>query len=209
MATLSVRDSANNVVSVNSLPPVGTANSAQSLPFTPASDAVFAVLPAASELHLGKVGGESAVRTADVATASYATPYASGDVIGSKLTFTTMVRIAGGTGLVQQVSVASKSTQAAAVDLVLFHTDPTGSTFTDNSPVSLATADFDKISAVVSIANTNWSALGTPSFGQVVGVGTPYQIPTGTSMYGVLVARGAVTLATSTDLKVIVKSFLD
>lgn len=77
----------------------------------------------AGENHIGEVGGNTKVATA-TPTVSVTPAYAAGEVIGAKLTFVGMGRIAGGTGLVQMAAIQSKSAQTAAIDLVLFHTDP-------------------------------------------------------------------------------------
>lgn len=160
----------------------------------------------AGEAHIGEVGGKTQVSSV-APTVSASPAYSSGDVIGGKMTFA-MARIAGGTGLVQMASIHCKSAQTFACDLVLFHTDPVASTFTDNAPLSVNAADFDKVLGVVHI--TDWTSLGTPSFAEATQLAMAYKIASGqTDGYGVLVARSTPTLASTSDLKVVVKSLLD
>lgn len=169
------------------------------------TDPLFASM-VQSENHIGQVGGLTLV--VSVAPAVSVTPYSTGDVIGSKMTFDGFGRLAGGTGMAQMVGVHSKSAQTFACDLVLFHTDPAASTFTDNSPLAINVADFDKVLGVAHI--TDWTNLGTVSFAEVLSLAMPYKVATGaTSLYGVLVARSTPTLASTSDIKVTLKGLLD
>lgn len=154
------------------------------------------------------VWNAAGVSIATTAPTVSTTPYASGDVIGTKMTFSGMAREVGGSGLVQMVSVFSKTAQTFACELWLFHTDPAASTFTDNAPFSLNVADFDKVAAVVPI--TTWYAAGTPSFAEAAQLAMPYKLASAqVDMQGILVARATPTLTSTSDIKVVVKGLLD
>ncbi len=150
----------------------------------------------AGEQYIGRIGG-------DVLTASAGTPavsttaYASGNVVGGLLTFAGAARVAAGSGLIQAASVVSKSAQSADLDLLIFAASPT-STLTDKTALALSATDLDKLVGVIRL--TGWTALGTPSIVQAVSAGLPFKLAAGTSLYGVLVARAAMTLASTTDL---------
>jgi hypothetical protein len=162
----------------------------------------------AGENHIGKFGGETKVATA-TPTVSTSPAYSSGDVIGSLMTFSGIGRVTGGTGIIQMVTIMCKSAQAFACDLVLFHTNPSSSTFTDNAAVAVNTADYDKIIGVFSLSAGSWTSLGTPSVGQLL-QSAPYKVAAGQSdIYGVLVARGTPTLASTSDLTIAVKALQD
>jgi hypothetical protein len=151
----------------------------------------------AGENYIGRIGGD--VLTAPAAApAVTTTAYASGNVVGGLLTFTGAARAAAGAGLIQAASVLSKSVQTAALDLLVFSANPSASTFTDHSAVSINSADTDKLVGVIHL--TDWSALGTASIAQAVSAGLPFKLASGTSLYGVLVARAAMTLASTSDL---------
>lgn len=138
----------------------------------------------------GNVGIISAVPT----TAAGA--YLAGDVIGTLMAFATSTLVAGGSGLIQAVTVASKLALTAAMDLVLFNAEPTNSTFTDNGALAVNVLDFSKVIGVVHI--TDWTNLGTPGVAQANNLALPYSL-VGTSLYGVLVARAGVTLTGAAD----------
>lgn len=161
---------------------------------------------AAGEAHIGEVGGNtgacSAVPTVQAAA------YAAGQVLGGKLTLSGLARIAAGTGIIQTVDLYSKAAQTAAVDVLIFHADPSGSTFADKAALALAVADFDKLSGIVHLSD--WTSLGTPSITQALGIGMAFKLPAGlVDGFAVLVARGAITPASASDLKLAVKSLRD
>lgn len=156
----------------------------------------------ASEVYLGKNGGD--VLSASVTPTVSTTAYTAGDVIGAKMTLASLARVAAGSGLIQSVLLHSKSAQTGAVDLLLFSADPSASTFTDNLALALNAADFDKLIGVVHL--TDWTNLGTPSIAQGHGLGIPFKLPAGTTIYAVLVARATPTLASTSDLKLVVNT---
>lgn len=154
------------------------------------------------------VVGRSAVVPATPTVSTSA--YAAGDCIGGKMTFANMARLAGLTGLVQTAMIQCKSAQTFAADLIIFHTDPAATTFTDNAAIAVNAADFDKIALRIPFVAGDWSNVGTPSVAEVSAQGKLYKAATGeTSLYGVLVSRGTPTLASTSDLKVVLKAMQD
>lgn len=163
-------------------------------------EALLAAATPAGEAYIGKAGGDllSASATPTVSTTAYST----GDVIGTKMSLANMARLAAGPGIVQSIILNSKSSQTGAVDLLLFSADPSASTFTDNAALAINAADEGKLIGVVHL--TDWTNLGTPSVAQSHNPGIAFKLPSGTSLYGVLVARSTPTLASTSDLKLIV-----
>jgi hypothetical protein len=141
----------------------------------------------------------------DVAVASQtptvtAGAYATGEVVGSKLTFADATL--SGKTILQAVGINCKSAQTAAFDLILFNDDPSASTFTDNEVIAVHASDQSKVCGVVHI--TDWTNLGTPSYAQAKNEAYPISL-TGTALYGVLVTRGTPTLASTSDITVTVR----
>ena len=159
--------------------------------------ALLAPTPAGDN-YIGKQGGD--VLIVSQAPAVSTSAYATGDVVGALLTFASIVRGAGLVGLVQLARVFSKSAQTTQLDLILFNANPAESTITDNAAFVLHANDYAKVLGVVPI--TSWSALGTASIGQSIANGLPVKPASGTTLYGVLVARGALTLGSTSDITV-------
>ena len=164
---------------------------------------VTAAIPA-SEVHLGNLSSPSAVVVTQTPTITIGS-YVTGNVVGGLLTFAGVARAVGLDGLVQMVIINSKvTTSATSFDLILFHTNPAASTFTDKVGLSVNVADFDKIIGVVHISD--WTNLGSCSFAQALNLAMPYKLASGsTTAYGVLVARSAPTFASTSDIEVALK----
>lgn len=204
---LAFKDLASVFYALNMIVDQGGADAMGLVTANPAAQTVLGRLKAIADLlddatpagenYLGKLGGD-VLSGAQVPTTA-AGAYASGDVIGTKMTFASMARIAAGSGILQSLVLHSKVALTGAVDVLLFSADPTASTFTDNAAVNVNVADFDKLIGVVPL--TSWVSLGTPSFAQAHGIGMAFDLPAGQSLYAVLVARAAATLSTVDDLK--------
>ena len=161
--------------------------------------ALLAATPA-GEAHIGQVGGSSGFSTASPTVQAAA--YAAGNCMGTGyMTFAALARANDKTGYIQAATVFSKAAQTAALDLILFGTAPTNSTFTDKSALALAAADLPFVFGVVHISD--WTNLGTPGFAQAGNLAIPYRpVSGGTAVYGVLVARAAITPASTSDITV-------
>lgn len=150
-----------------------------------------------------RVGGHTKV--VSVTPTVDTSAYASGDLIGGKLTLSSAGRfgdkLRNGTGVVQSVVVADKAKQSVTLDVVLFDTDPTGTTFTDNAAFAVADADIGKIIGVASVSN--WTAFSDNSVGDAINLtNLPFDLGESTTIYAALVARGAPTYVAATDLVV-------
>ncbi|AKU43573.1 hypothetical protein CPT_Seuss47 [Caulobacter phage Seuss] len=152
--------------------------------------------------------GERSFNNTVVATAVptiQASTYASGNVVGSLMDLPGMGVSTSLDGLLQSVSLFSKTAQTAPMDLILFHTEPVTS-FVDKTVLALGVEDVDKILDVVPL--TSWTNLGTPSISQAKGLSEPYRLAT-TTMHALLVARGSFTFGSTSDLKLAAKAFVD
>jgi hypothetical protein len=153
------------------------------------------------------LAGATAVVTA--APTVQAAAYASSNVIGGLLTLAGMARLSGGTGLLHMVSLFTKVANPPAIDVILFNSNPTASTFTDKAALTVAAADFDKIAGVAHVSD--WTSLGASvSFGQATSLAIPFQLQAGqTTAYAALVARGAITFGSTGDIKLAAKILQD
>jgi hypothetical protein len=122
--------------------------------------------------------------------------YASGELVGGKLTITDSSHSLI-SGVISNVIMGDKAAQGLDIDLVIFNEDPTGTTFTDQAAFDPADADQGKIACVVQIRT--FSAHSDNGMGFANNVNCPFVTTTGT-LYGAVVARGAVDYASSSDL---------
>ena len=178
---------------------LGSAVSASSLPVVIASDqGAVAVTPAATESHLGAVGGNTAVVA--VSPAVTAGAYTAGQNVGTVSALANAVRVAAGSGMVQLVQIADKAKQSAAIDVIFFNASPAG-TYTDNTTCAPTAADLLTVVGVVSVLAGDYSAFSANSVASKGGLGLSFKLPSGTSLYALMVARGTPTYASVSDVQ--------
>ena len=144
--------------------------------------------------------GPISIRVTSTQTVT-AAAYSSGNCVGGKITFSNAVRVAGQGGVIAGVTIRDKAGQNVPYDLFLFDADPTNTTITDKIAVAINTADLAKVIGVVSLTGIVLGAASTmgvltnaPSLG--------FKLGSGTTMYGILVTRGAPTYASTSDVSI-------
>ena len=146
----------------------------------------------------GRTGGITADITNAAAIGTSAAAYASGNLCGGKITLLNATRTGVLTGILQGI-VLTNAIVATNIpfDVFLFQSDPTNTTFTNNAAFSVNALDFDKLFAIVNVSGgTN---VGPALLYQGTNLTLPFVSAT-TSIFAAVVARGAITFATSTDL---------
>jgi hypothetical protein len=140
-------------------------------------------------------------------SAVQAAAYIANDLVGGKRTFASAVRLSGGSGLIKGVTIVDQAANSAAnsvYDVIIFNSDPTGTTFTENSPLDVADADMTKIVAVIRLDGVAGATLFTNVDNNVLfkAVEVPYVASGTTSLFAALIARGGPTFAATTDVVV-------
>jgi hypothetical protein len=114
----------------------------------------------------------------------------------TKMEFTGVARRAGGAGRITKATLFDISDQGIAADLWLFTASPDASTLTHNSAFALHDTDLATVAAYIQFAAASYGDAGN---GQVCikdNIDIPFQCAsTSTSLYGLLVSRGAGTYA--------------
>ena len=128
-----------------------------------------------------------------------AAAYAAGASIGGLLVFQNATQTSSGSSIVQGASVTFASGVTPALDLVLFSAAPAGGTITDRVVVAIAAADLRLVVGVLHLTDTTLLGAAAPSVVQATAAVMPCTLATGTSLYGVLIARAAVTLGSTSD----------
>lgn len=171
-------------------------SSANPLPVT-----VGAALPAGSNL-IGQVTTPATIKVSATQTVTASSIYTSRNAVGGKITFANAVRTAAGGGVVQACALTDKAGQSVAYDLFLFDADPSSTTVTDKSAVAVNTGDLTKAIGVVQFAGISLGAASTMGVFTSAGLGLSFSLPSGTSLYGILVVTGAPTYASTSDVTV-------
>jgi hypothetical protein len=143
----------------------------------------------------------SVLRAADTAAVT-AAAYSAGNAVGALRTFSGMALASGLGGILQTVIVRDKAGQNVNYDLFLFDASPSSTTVTDKSAVAVNTADLAKIIGVVSLTGIVLGASSTTGVLTAAGLGLAYKLTSGTTIYGILVTRGAPTYTSTSDVSV-------
>jgi hypothetical protein len=131
-----------------------------------------------------------------------AAAYAVGMSIGGLLMFNYIVPVAGGSAIIQGASATFVSGVVPNLDLVLFTHAPAGGTLTDHTAVAIAAADLAKIIGVLHLTDATLLGAAAPSVVQATAAVMPFDLRSGTVLYGVLITRTAVTLGSTTDVTI-------
>lgn len=133
--------------------------------------------------------------------------YLANDLIGTLLTFSNVFREQQPSGYLVSVCITDKAAQASDMDLYILREPFSSSTvLTNNGPFDPADSDLNKIIAVVALGSTSRFSF-TDNGVKCLGSLTTPVWSSGTSkrsLYGVLVARGTPTFASTSDLTITV-----
>ena len=127
--------------------------------------------------------------------------YASGDLIGEKLTIAGAGRALGRGGTIVSLAVVDLAKQSSALDVVFFDTDPANTTFTDNSAFDIHDTDADTIMGVVKVAAGDYSAFNDNSAASVENIQLGYDVQT---LYAAIVSRGTPTYVATGDVRLVI-----
>jgi hypothetical protein len=151
---------------------------------------------------LESVGGKCEQWT--VTPTLVAAAYATGETLGTDnpCKLVNAVRFKGGSGIIQSITLADKAKQSVGIDLVFFKADPSATTFTDNSALTVADADLLNIVGVVSLTAADYYAFADNSVAFKGGLGIAFNAGSADSaLWVAFVSRGAYTAAAVADLQ--------
>jgi hypothetical protein len=169
----------------------------------------------ASENHIGEVGGRTRTISGSVTRPSDTNAYASGDAVTdstsapSVLTFSNAARVATGSGLIVGAELVDSANQVTKGDFDLFLFDTTYTPDNDNSAFTPTDTELETCIGVISFTGTN-AKVGDATSGAggncvipaSLSNAIPFSLPSGTSLFGALVARSAYTPVSAEKLTV-------
>ena len=144
-------------------------------------------------------------------TVSASPNYADGDNIGGKMSFAGAIRAdAAGTprtGVIRSIVITDLAANSINIEVVFWDTDPSNTTFTDNA--ALTVNDADLVNIVGGVVVGSWEVFADNSFGFAHDQYIPFELSSGTTLFGAMIATGATNLASTSDLTVRVGLELD
>ena len=180
----------------------------------PAATAALSThLPAVVALHPSSalpagtnvIGTVSGTTTAIIPTlAVTASAYAANQCMGGKLTLTNAMRISGGTGTWQSITITDHGNQKPLLDIILFGANPAG-TYTDHSAFpTMSVADNALVLGRISIVSTDWVTIGGSAYCTKVVGAIPVKATGSANFYAAMnVTSGTPTPVATTDLNTV------
>jgi len=95
------------------------------------------------------------IRTTNIATDA-GNVYAVGDVIDSLKTINNAVLDDSGASFLEHLTIIDKEGFSPELQIIFFSENPTASTISQNNPLNIAAADYDKILGVMTIPGVNY-----------------------------------------------------
>jgi hypothetical protein len=139
----------------------------------------------AKNSYIVKVSGASVAVNGDI--------YAPGDLLGTKLTLSNALRVTGGSGLLQSITVQDLSNQKSALDVVIFDANPDTTTFTNNAALDVSDADVIRIIHTVSFLASDYISFADNAVATKSGLAMPVAVAAGRDLYACVVSRGTPT----------------
>ncbi len=162
------------------------------------------VVPSAQEVHLGEIGGKTII--VSVSPTVTAGAYHANDACGGLMTFANAVRVSGGTGLLQGITVFDAAKQAAEIIITFF--DRTFTATADNDAFDPTDADLANCIGQVKIATSDYASYNDNAMACKSNIGLPFKL-NGTSLFAQAMVTGTPTYAATTDLKITVRILAD
>jgi len=136
--------------------------------------------------------------------ASFATPYSSGDVIGSVTKIPNALLDMGYCAKLLSVVVLDAANQKSALDFVFFTQTPANSIGADNSPYALNDADLLKVCGRFSVLTADYVSSGTNN---AEATKTNIKlllegVPGSRDLYMAVISRGTPTYGSASDLSI-------
>jgi hypothetical protein len=127
------------------------------------------------------------------------TAYTAGDSVGGLLTLTGATDNSNHTVYLDSLTIVDESNQKAAFTIILFDTNPSASTFTNDGATALNAADTPSIAGIISVAATDYVTVDSKAYVSYSGIGLQLK-PTTNVAYANVVAAGAPTYTGTDDL---------
>ncbi len=143
-----------------------------------------------------------ALVTVEVTPTITAGPYTTGDVVGGKLTFTDAANRSGGGGIIRSLIITDLGDQKANLDLLLFDSDPSNGTYTDDAAVDVDDLDLVKVVAQISIVTADYKSFTDNAAAALKDLGAAFQCSGSANLYGLLIARAGPTYTSTGDLTI-------
>jgi hypothetical protein len=161
-------------------------------------------LPAGGN-SIGQVGGKTAkISVSPTVTASSA--YAAKNIVGGPMTFSAAL-LAAGSGVLESITLKTKTVQPGNFVLSLFDANPVNSTWNDKTAAAINVADIPFHIGDFTLSSPS-SQLGTETIYNFNAIGKALKAGA-TTLYGILTCVGTPTFGSTSDVTVVIEVLQD
>lgn len=118
--------------------------------------------------------------------------FAANDIVGGKLTLPNAVRVANGSGKLNNLLLVDTSKQAAALTIFIFKADLVG-VYADNAAEAITAADWLKCIGQISILATDYKTWANASVVDIGEIGMDIFAEIGRNIFALIVTTGTPT----------------
>ncbi len=153
-----------------------------------------------------KVGGKSLNVTPEIPTSAGA--YTAADCVGGLLQIKDVMTCDNGTAILKSIQVRDNANQKQPLTIILFSSQPTGATTTDNSAFAYGTSSFLKQIAKINILATDYETIDSKATADVDTFGNVLKSVGGLDLWAVIVTTGTPTYAANSTTLFVTFGFL-
>ncbi len=146
------------------------------------------------------------IRTVSAVVSPDTNIYAAGDQLGVKLSFSNVLLDDIGGGIVKSAILTDLSTNAAAIDLLLFSSNPSIASSDNNEALDIADSDLINLCGKFHFSTGSYTQLSDNEVAISSDIDQAFYLPaTDRVLYGVCVSRGTPTYASASDLNILLQ----
>lgn len=157
-------------------------------------------------LNLSKLGGKTKCISPSITTSAGA--YTSGDCVGGVLTLDAPVSDVNGTCILKSIVVKDNANQNADLTVLIFNSNPSGATTTDNSAFAWGSTSFPKCVGRFNVSASDYESINSKSIANVDTIASPIQSDGSVLLYAVVITTGTPTYAANATTLYVTFNFL-
>lgn len=147
-----------------------------------------------------------AAKTVELGTVLTVTPvidtgiYAAGDAVGGKQTLTNAARVSGNQTVLDTIVIRDLGNQKPNLTILLFDSDPTAATITNNAAFAFST-DITKLIGKINVVTADWETVDSKAICTLRNLGLRLKPSGSADLYAaVVLTSGTPTFASASDL---------
>jgi len=157
-------------------------------------------------LQVQGIGGKSVDVTPEIPTTAGA--YTAADCVGGLLQLSDVMTKTNGTAILKSIQVKDNANQKQPLTILLFNSQPTGATTTDNSAFAYGSTSFPKQIAKFNILATDYETIDSKATADLDTFGKVLTASGSLNLWAVIITTGTPTYAANSTTLFVTFGFL-